>query len=178
MSGEQEGEGAGDSVTEETIDCASSLIGGLVFIPGVLAALVAMAPVAEPRIVLGEPTGVEYGVASLPWSARGSPTSRVPVLSWGPWGDGAPREANSLPFCCVDNTSGLSLMLESLVSCGLPSSSFMYRGDDIAAVLPWAFRGGLLPTGAEVREVLGGSPTAGLCGRVLDLSLAWCRGGE
>lgn len=58
MSGE--GEGAGESTTEETIDSASLLTGGLVFIPGVLVALVAKGPVAEPRnIVLGDPTGVE-----------------------------------------------------------------------------------------------------------------------
>ena len=50
-----------------------------------------MVPVAELRsIVLGDPTGVEYGVASLPWSPEESPTDKLPVLSCEQWGGEAP----------------------------------------------------------------------------------------
>ena len=54
------------------------------------------------------------------------------------------------------------------------SSSFTYSGEDDAAAIPGTFLGGLPPPGAVAGAVVGESPWASLCGKVLDLSLACC----
>lgn len=73
---------------------------------------------------------------------------------------------------------GLSLMPDSSVDRSFLSSSFTYSGEDDAAVVPGTFRGELPPPVAKVGDVVDGSPWAGLCGKVLDLSLACCEGEE